>query len=517
MFNFLKNKSKYFIPSLSHILFLTLFLLLSFSQGKSLLNDGDTGYHIRAGEYILDTFSIPRHDIFSFLTPPLPWTAHEWLSEVIMALIHRASGLTGIVIFFALLISIVYYLLLKVIQKERGNILFAILILLWILAFSQLHWLARPHIFSLLLVVVWYYLLDAFEYRQKNYLYLLPPIMLLWVNLHGGFISGFILIGIYLSGNFVRFFFSKGEERILYKKKTRLLGLTTTFCLLASLINPYSYRILLFPFKLVSEKFLMDHVMEFLSPNFHELGAMFFKYLLLSMILIISISKRHLNIIEIVLIIAFTNMALYGVRFITLFGIVVAPILARQLEQMLNQKKGRFKEFLQKRSNNITSIDASARGYVWPVAAVLTVIVFAATGRIEYRFDENKKPVAAVEFLKREFIKGNMFNNDEFGDYIIYSAYPQYKVFVDGRLDMYGSDRIKEYYKVINFKPGWEEIIEKYSIKWIIFDADSTLSRFLKEKKEWRLIYTDKVASIFVRNIPENFDLIKKYHYQTPQ
>jgi hypothetical protein len=512
MFNFLKNKSKYFVPSLSHFLFLANFLILLFSQGKSLLYDGDTGYHIRAGEYILDTFSIPRHDIFSFLTPPLPWTAHEWLSEVIMALIHRASGLTGIVIFFALLISIVYYLLLKVIQKERGNILFAILIVLWVLTSSKLHWLARPHIFSLLLLVVWYYLLDAFEYRQKNYLYLLPPIMLLWVNLHGGsFTSGFILIGIYFSGNFVRFIFSKGEERILYKKKTKLLGLTTAFCLLASLINPYSYRILLFPFKLVSDKFLMDHVMEFLPPNFHEFGVMFFKYLLLSMILVISISKRHLNIIEIVLIITFTNMALYAVRFIALFGIVVAPILARQLEQMPNPKKGRFKEFLQKRSTNIALIDASARGYVWPVAAVLIVVFFVATGRIEYRFNAEIHPVAAVDFLKKVHLKGNMFNNDEFGDYIIYSAYPQYKVFFDGRSDMYGSERMKEYYKVIRFESGWEKIIEKHSINWIIFDADSVLSRFLMERKDWRLIYADKVANIFVRNVPENQDLIDRY------
>ena len=108
-----KKILSFLIPSIADIIFLSLFLFLSFSAGKGLLNDVDTGYHIRAGEYIIDTLSIPKQDIFSFLTPPLPWTAHEWLSEVIMAIVHRAFGLTGVVIFFSLIISLVYYLMFK--------------------------------------------------------------------------------------------------------------------------------------------------------------------------------------------------------------------------------------------------------------------------------------------------------------------------------------------------------------------------------------------------------------------
>jgi hypothetical protein len=119
-----------FIPSLADILFLTIFFYLSFSGESMLLGDGDTGYHIRAGEYILKTFSVPSHDIFSFLTPALPWTAHEWLSEVVMALLHRASGLSGIVFFFAGIIAAVYYLLFKIIRSYKGNIFAAISIIL---------------------------------------------------------------------------------------------------------------------------------------------------------------------------------------------------------------------------------------------------------------------------------------------------------------------------------------------------------------------------------------------------
>ena len=266
-----KKIISFLIPSIADIIFLSLFLFLSFSAGKGLLNDVDTGYHIRAGEYIIDTLSIPKQDIFSFLSPPLPWTAHEWLSEVIMAIVHRAFGITGVVIFFSLIISLVYYLLFKVIRTINGNIIIAVFIVILVLTASKIHWLARPHIFSLLLMVIWYYFLDTYHYDNRNYLYLLPPMMLLWVNLHGGFIVGFLLIGIYLFGNIVKFITSQGAERDIYKRKVRLLGLTTVACLIISLINPFSYHILLFPFDMVSNKPIMNHVTEFMSPNFHKI------------------------------------------------------------------------------------------------------------------------------------------------------------------------------------------------------------------------------------------------------
>ena len=131
-------------------------------------------------------------------------------------------------------------------------------------------------------------------------------------------------------------------------------------------------------------------------------------------------------------------------------------------------------------------------------------------------FDPEKKPIAASKFLEQEHIKGNMFNMDEFGDYIIYRNYPSYKVFFDGRNDMYGVERFREYIKVVNFEPGWEKVLEKYDIDWIIFDSSSALSRYLIQNKDWRLIYADKVANIFLKNIPEYHKLIQKYRHVKP-
>ncbi|MBS1238506.1 MAG: hypothetical protein H6R39_166, partial [Deltaproteobacteria bacterium] len=131
-----KKISSFLLPSIADILFLVIFLCLTFSIGNGLLGDTDTGYHIRAGDYILGTHSIPHNDIFSFLSPPIPWTAHEWLAEVMMSLVHSGFGLTGIVIFFALLLSLVYYFFFKMIRIGKGNILLATVIALLVVASS---------------------------------------------------------------------------------------------------------------------------------------------------------------------------------------------------------------------------------------------------------------------------------------------------------------------------------------------------------------------------------------------
>jgi hypothetical protein len=268
---------------------------------------------------------------------------------------------------------------------------------------------------------------------------------------------------------------------------------------------------MLYPMKLISQKSIIDYIAEFQSPNFHHLLLVPSKYFLLLVILLIGILKKNLDVIEILLIILFANMALFSQRFIPLFCIVAAPIFVRNAQWIFNQTKSRFVDLFQRKSNDICLMDASASGYLWLVVGILIMALAVATNRIEHKFDESRKPVEAVNFLKKVSLKGNMFNDDEFGDYIIYSAYPQYKVFIDSRVDMYGIDQFKDYLTMVYFKPGWEKIIEKYKINWMILNSDSILSRYLMERKDWRLIYSDRVANIFVRNISENQDILRDY------
>ena len=507
------HKIRYFLPSIADVFFFLSFVTLSLLAPTKLLLDCDTGYHIRIGEFILNTFSIPRYDIFSFIDPPPRWIAFEWLSEVIMALVYKWGELTAVVIFFAFCISLTYYFLFKILQKDKFNIVIVAFITLLVIAASSIHWLARPHILSMLMLLAWYHILDLYQYKDKNYLYALPILMLLWANLHGAFMIGLVLLGIYIAGNVAKFFFSPSPERDVHKSKIKALLLTLILSLIFSLINPNGYHTILLPYELLSSKFIINHIGEFQSPNFHELDLLPFEILVLFTILILSVSRKKLNAIEILLTLFFINIAFYSVRNIPLFAIVMAPILAKQSQQLLNEHHNKFTKFLIIRDMNISGIDSSAKGCLWIILPVIAVWAFLLFGFIEYHFDEKIKPVAAVEFLKKEQIQGHMYNEYEFGDYVIYSASPQYRVFIDGRADMYGIERLKEYYRINKLNPDWEELLNKYQINFIFFNTDTLFSKYLAERKDWSLIYSDKVASIFVRNDAANARIIRKYKH----
>ncbi|MGH7794011.1 MAG: hypothetical protein ACREQ2_03790 [Candidatus Binatia bacterium] len=505
------RQTRNLLPSLADIVFLGVFLLLTLNADERLLGDADTGYHIRAGEFIVDNLSIPQTDIFSYLNPPLRWTLHEWLAEVIMALVHRAAGMTGLVIFFAFLIALTGYLIFTLLLKQRSNILLVTVATLLVILSSSSNWLARPHVITFVFFVIWYHLLNSYQYRDRKYLIYLPPIMLLWVNLHGGFILGLILLGIYWVGNCVNYLFAPISERHEPLKKIRFLGLVTVACAFATFFNPYGYDSLLFPFRVVQDQFLMDHIVEYLSPNFHLSSVVPFEITLLATIGIFAISGAKLDTIGLMLILLFGHMALFSSRHMPLFAMIAGPIVLRHADLAFNQMEGRVFAAFRSRLDNLARIDQYTTPYIWPLASVLVAVALAKTGVISHDFNAKYVPVAATEFIKKEKIQGNMFNNDEFGDYIIYAAWPKYKVFIDGRTDMYGAVRVKEYIKVSLAQGGWESILEKYNITWVFHDPNSVLSKLLLERQEWKLVYSDNVANIFLKTVPEHDEIINRY------
>jgi hypothetical protein len=505
------RRNRNYLPSIADMVFLGIFFLLALSSDERLLGDADTGYHIRAGEFIIKHLKIPSTDIFSYWTPPLPWTLHEWMSEVIMAVVHRASGLTGVVIFFAFVVALGCYLIFKLLLAKRGNLLFATATCLLIVSSSSSNWLARPHVITFVFFVIWYHLLNGYQYRNVNNLFYLPLIMLFWVNLHGGFILGLILLSIYWIGNCINFLFAPFQEKSEPFKKIRFLTLIGMACAVAALCNPHGYHSLLFPFQVVQNKFLMDHISEYLSPNFHLSSIVPFEILLLATVGIFAISSTKLDIVELMLMLLFGHMALFSSRHIPLFAIIAGPIVLKQADMAFHRIDGRFLTACKARLENLATIDQRTTPYIWPLASVLLVVGLVKTGSVSHSFNPKYLPVEATEFFKKEKIPGNMFNNDEFGDYIIYAAWPEYKVFMDGRTDMYGAARVREYVKITQAETGWESLLDQHGITWVIHDPNSVLSKVLLLKPDWQLIYADEVADIFVRRVPENNRLIEKY------
>jgi hypothetical protein len=501
--------SAFTIPSIGNIVFVSVFFVLIFGSGNGLLGDGDTGYHIRTGEGILQTWQVPGRDPYSFHSPPLRWTAHEWLSELVMAAVYKTAGLTGVVVSFALLLAVTHWLLYRLLTRRFDDVLLGTVITLLATATSAMHWLARPHAFSLLLTLLWCHYLDQFNCGGRRSLLHLPLLMLFWVNLHGGYIIGLILIILYLLGDIFYSITLPPEQSRQFRRKARVLFGILMLCVAACLMNPYGAEILWFPIRVASDRFVMDRVSEFMSPNFHE--ALPFKYMLLAVIGALALSRSALSVIDMGLVILLSYMSLYSARHVSLFAIILAPVLLKTCLGIIDRAPATVLTFYRKRNLNLKSIETALNGYTWPIASVIFVAGIAAAGGLNIRFNDKIFPVAGVEFLKREPVSGNMFNNDEFGDYMIFTAWPQYRVFMDGRSDMYGRQYGGDYLRVVNLQPGWRQILKKYDISWVFFDTTSALSAALQEDQDWQPIYSDAVSTVFVKKDKLHAYLLAKY------
>jgi len=506
------------LPSLQDVIFLVVFLFLIVG-GKDLLGDPDTAWHIGVGRYILETGTIPDTGIFSFTAAKMPWMAHEWLSEVIFAAIHKLAGLNGIVLLAALAIAFTNSIFLGFLLSRGTNTVLALILTIAAIAVTSVHWLARPHILSMPILLFWYMALEEYRLRGKRYIYLLPLVTVVWVNLHGGFMAGLLLVAVYWLGSLAEFFFSKNEkERTDQKKNVIIYGKVGLLTIFAAMVNPHGYQALLFPFRIMGQKLSVGRINEWLSPNFH--GVLPYEYLLLALIVTLGFSLLRFGFIEAGLVILWTHLSLHSVRYGPIFAIIVIPILAIRLEALMKEGReggNRLLIGIHSLSERLQQTSASMKGHVLPIVVILSITAITLAGGrflnktlLDYEFDKKKVPVEAVDFAERNGIQGRLFNAYHFGGYLIYKGFPKEGVFVDGRADMY-DEFLKNYFDIVDLKPEWKEILDRFDIAWMMITANSSLSVLLLETGNWNLVYADKVANVFVRKGSLNAGLIEKY------
>ena len=192
------------VPSISDCFFVALVSwLFIFTTGgwKTLLGDGDTGWHIRTGQYILAHHAVPTQDLFSFSRPGAPWFAWEWLSDVLYAGLFQMGGLKAIVLASGLMIGLFAVIVLRYTLWRGANVLVAVFTTLLATGASSMHFLARPHLFTLLLVPVCFWVLEADRRKNTRWLWSLIPVTALWTNLHGGFVIFLACIAVLVAGS----------------------------------------------------------------------------------------------------------------------------------------------------------------------------------------------------------------------------------------------------------------------------------------------------------------------------
>jgi tetratricopeptide (TPR) repeat protein len=483
----------------------------------------DIWWHLAAGRYILDNRAIPQVDFYSYTAAGRPWLDSQWLFQVAAFVIYRALGFNGLIL-VKVLILLAAFLLLFGISCRKQNYLVAVLATLLVSLCLWERAVLRPEIISFLFIAIYFYILWGDRYGfgsgrdggSRKSIFLLPLLQIVWVNSHGLFILGLVLIWSYIVGEFIESRQRSGRGPV----DTALLtvGLLT---FIASFINPYTGRGVIFPFTLFTRisgllKTFSYTIGEFQSPfsYFCQNNIIFFyKIFLVCSLASIVINIKRVSAAHLLIYFSFLSLSLLARRNIAPFVLVASPIMVKNINEIYRHRPKRFTGGLRPRR-------------VWLELLVVFGLLFGIADlvgdRAHLRDDRSRQfrlglarfkyPAAAASFVQTAGLSGNMFCDLQSGNYLIGRLYPQAKVFIDGRLEVHSFEFYQQYVRLLESPRMWPDIARKYNISYALFfhtDADNDkLLVYLADAPDWQLVFFDDQSVIFVKDVPANQELI---------
>ncbi len=493
----LEPKRSVWSPSLADFLFLSLIIWLFLAGPNgwlSLLSDGDTGWHIRAGDWMRQHGTVPHTDMFSFSKPGAPWFAWEWLAELLFSYLHQWAGLKGVVLFCGMLIPIYLLIVFRHMLWRGASPLLALGIILLTSGCSAIHYLARPHLFTLLFLAAALWLIDAELVRPTKRLWLLVPLTMLWANLHGGFLALIACLGAVVVGQLL-------SRQYLTAQRFALVGAA---CLASSVVNPYGIQLHIHVFHYLQSDWIKSVVDEFQSPVFRSEAMFFYEILLLAGAAACAGLARKGRWSDVLLILLWAHLSLGAVRHVPVFLLVAAPRIAAEFSDWWRA----FVDSSARRSISRTfdqlSTDLTprfSRNSIWVAAPILILIAFDKPFAWPRQFPVLRFPIAMIEQNLPSIAGRRVLSSDEWGDYLLYRFPVTQRVFFDGRSDFFGPEVGKDYIALMNAAPEWAAILDKYQFESALLPIAWPLQAHLKKDPNWQLVATDKDSILFTRRV----------------
>ena len=460
------------------VLFLGLFALAARNAA-----DPDLWWHLKTGQLIVESKSVPHADPFSFTRAGQPWIAHEWLSDVLLDELQSTAGQAGLIVTFAAVIAGAFLLL----YLRCGSNLFVagVATLCAALATRPL-WGVRPQMLSLLLTSLWLLILERSEHNPKL-LYWTLPLTLLWVNLHAAFAVGLALSALFLVG--------QGIEGVMSgEKNMRSLGfpaLILAFDLLLVPFNPNSVKLFWYPVETLRSAAMQKYIAEWASPNFHRGEYAPLLLITLATFGVLGCMRTKLRARDLLLLVVSFFAALRSIRLIPLFALIAVPIVSRQVAAWLRTRSSRQGPAVHK-----VTFRPALNAAIVVAMAVFAAVHIAQVIRGQPQAEAQNFPVGAVAFLQAHPPAGPVFNHYDWGGYLIWKLYPSTRVFIDGRADVYGESLLRDFANTYQFKDDWQRLLERWKIQTVVVPRDSALATGLREAPGWRVSYEDSQAII---------------------
>ena len=459
------------------------------------INDADFWFYLKTGEYLLSTGSIPRTELWSFTFPGNPYIAHGWLSGVVFYILYTYVGAKVLIFIFALLTAIAFWIAFKRANSHPIIAAAATLTAVWA-AMPNIG--VRPRVFTILLTSIYLAVLGRFARGVKDrWIWVLIPLMPLWVNLHGGFFIGLMLIGLTAVGLVFDYWAGVLEQPETLRSRLRVLIMVFVGCLLAGLLNPYGIKPYTAPINLLGSSLWQDLIVDWLSPDFHLPQTRPLMLLILGVIAVFALSPKRPKPSELLLVLATLYSTLKIQRNAVVFVLVAAPLVADYFQIWLEST--RFEKYVsparQANSNQRLAVLMSI-AFLLPLVAF--VFKLKSTAYATPTQQSLRVPVKAVEYLNQNGIAGNTFTAPNvWGGYLIWAA-PNNRVYIDGR-DAYPDTFVKEFVDIIWGRVDWRAPFNQRGVQIALIEPKTYLARQLSESSEWEKIYEDEMSLVYKR------------------
>lgn len=443
----------------------------------------DFWWHVKMGEMILEQGQVPEVDLFSHTVPGRPFVYQGWLAGVSFAFFYHAGGAPLIILGNAFFLLAAYALLLWHCQVEGRNTRLAVGATFLALVVSAGNWAVRPQTFSVLLFVALYIILDRYRQGKRSPLWAIPLGMALWANLHGAFITGFLLLAATIAGEVLKRWLPGRPFPVLSWPRVGWLTLMAVLSVGAILLNPVGPRILRYVLNIWGNPAIRGFIAEW-QPMGTEMGtSLIFLGSLIGYLLILNLRRRTPDPTDLLLLLATAWLALGGVRNLLWYGLILAPLLTRALA-------GR-EERPEPVPNPVLNV---------LVVALVTAMVVLATPWVKgvLPLPENLRgtlaadtPVMTAEVVHEQGLTGRAFHQMESGGYLAWRLWPETQVFIDSRIELYTGEVWQDYLHISAGRPGYQELLDRYAIQFLVLNRSfqGGLVRQLQDSSVWAWVY----------------------------
>lgn len=465
----------------------------------------DIWWHLRLGQDIIRTGQIGLYDQYSHTAPGAFRPPQQWLFEVAQAAVYDAAGDEGMVWMRVLLLAASVGVLALLLMRRGAPPLVVGAMLMLVAAACGPSSTMRPHLVMPLMLMTLLWLLDRSAQKPRLLLFGVP-LFVLWANLHASFTLGLGIVGVWAVWQALGAPQRPADGMRLSSRGLSQGALMLVGCAAACLINPVGVKLVHYSLQYLpggEYAFHSEVIQEWLPPDFGKLEWASAAVLLGGGGILMLLNARQVSPFHLIVSLVVVLMALRSARAVQsgvfVMAWMVTPVLSgwvvRQSPTLLGWRANS-----EMRPDRLFPLVLTFMLVVGPVAAIKAAL--SDDEPIQERY-----PSGAVEWVLAHDLRGNMYNPYRWGGYLIHRLYPRHHVFIDGRMDMYGEEIFRDYEALAKTSEGWEEIADKYRVKWGIAASDSMLGTAMRESANWAIVYDDDQAMVFVKRDGENAHL----------